>query len=47
MGQNERNINLMMSDVYRQLMSKKAKEQERGEIDKQTHSSWIDRGYCE
>ena len=37
-------VNVMMSDVYRQLMRKKAKEQERGEIDKQTHTSWIDRG---
>ena len=37
-------VNVMMSDVYRQLTRKKAKEQERGEIDKQTHTSWIDRG---
>ena len=36
-------VNVMMSDVYRQLMRKKAKEQERGEIDTQTHTSWIDR----
>ena len=37
-------VNVMMPDFYRQLMRKKEKEQERGEIDKQTHSSWIDRG---
>ena len=37
-------VNVMMPDVYRQLTRKKAKEQERGEIDKQTHTSWIDRG---
>ena len=37
------NVNVMMPDVYRQLMRKKAKEQESEEIDKQTDSSWIDR----
>ena len=36
-------VNVMMPDVYRQLMRKKAKEQESDEIDKQTDSSWIDR----
>ena len=36
-------INVMMPDVYRQLMRKKAKEQESEEIDKKTDSSWIDR----
>ena len=37
------NVNVMMPDVYRQLMRKKAKEQESEEIDKQTDSSWIER----
>ena len=36
-------VNVMMPDVYRQLMRNKAKEQESEEIDRQTHSSWIDR----
>ena len=35
-------VNVMMPDVNRQLMRKKAKEQESEEIDKQTRSSWID-----
>ena len=37
-------VNVMMPDVHRQVVRKKEKEQERGETDKQTHSSWIDRG---
>ena len=36
-------VNVMMPDFYRQLMRKKAKEQESEEIDKQTDSSWIER----
>ena len=36
-------VNVMMPDVYRQLMRKKAKEQESEETDKQTDSSWMDR----
>ena len=35
-------VKIMMPDVYKQLMRKKAKEQESGEIDKQTRSTWID-----
>ena len=36
-------VNVIIPDVYRQLMRRKAKEQESEEIDKQIDSSWIDR----